>query len=273
MTPQPATSTLVTRLNTEWMRVSHRTVNIASGTHPLQGGDVRSGAELLAQIQIERGPEQDALLYSLITLGRHGNTFADRVLLQALFPAAHSIARRVRVMDQFERADRSSYAISAAWESIRTYRLHLQSKVMGNLTMGVLHHLSTLVTPGAQEIAVRTFTVPDEVLDLLPDQHPAQIRPEVEVAQTLRWAVNHGVLTAGETALLVRAALDEQPHLMIAADLGLSVEGVRTRLTRIRKKLSTAVRGELSLTGSTPSRLLISPLFDDQLGCSPLMGN
>ena len=47
-----------------------------------------------------------------------------------------------------------------------------------------------------------------------------------------------------EPMLLVRATLEEQDHTTIAADMGLSREGLRSRLTRIRKRLAAAAQME-----------------------------
>jgi DNA-binding CsgD family transcriptional regulator len=231
------TTPLVTRLNSEWVTVAGRIIDCgAYGRH--------SGADLLAEIRHNNGAAQDAILHALLCVGRDGSTAADRVVLQALVPAAQRIAQRVRSLEYLDRADRAGYAMGAAWESIRTYRLHLRERVMANLTMNLLRFLTPKPTANERLIAARTITVSDEFLETVATAWMPELAPEVELANILTWAVNTRVLTRNEVALLVRATLGEQAHATIAADMGLSLEGLRSRLTRIRKRLSTSARSE-----------------------------
>lgn len=231
------TTPLVTQLNSEWATVAGRIIDCG-----VYGRC--SGADLLAEIRNNHGAEQDALLHTLLRLGHDGGTAADRVVLQSLVPAAQRIAQRVRSLEDLDRADRAGYAMGAAWESIRTYRLHLQERVMANLTMNLLRFLTPKPTANERLIAARTITVSDEFLETVATAWMPELAPEVELANILTWAVNTRVLTRNEVALLVRATLGEQAHATIAADMGLSLEGLRSRLTRIRKRLSTAAQTE-----------------------------
>jgi DNA-directed RNA polymerase specialized sigma24 family protein len=206
-------------------------------------GERCSGAELLATIRQSAGRQQDELLHRLLLLGHDGNAAADRVVLQALIPAAQRIVQRVRGLDHLDRVERADYSVGAAWESIRTYRLHLRERVMANLTMNTLRLLTPEPTANERAIAARTITVPDNVLESVPWDSP-EPAPEVELANVLTWAVDNRILTAHEAALLIHAALGSDSHAAIAEQLGLSVEGLRSRLTRIRKRLSTAAQAE-----------------------------
>jgi DNA-binding CsgD family transcriptional regulator len=228
---------LVTQLNFEWVAVRDRLVDC--GVH-----GSRSGAELLTAIRQSDGPEQDTLLHALLMRGRDGNAQADRVVLQALIPAAQRIAQRVSGLEYLNRADRAGYAVGAAWESIRTYRLYLRDRVMANLTMNMLHLLTPKPTANERLIAARTVTVSDEFLETVPATWTREPTPEVELADVLAWAVNTRVLNRAEVDLLIRTALGDRTHAAIAAGMGLSVEGLRSRLTRIRKRLATAARTE-----------------------------
>lgn len=232
------TTPLVTQLNSEWVTVRNRLVDC--GVH-----GSRSGAELLNAIRQSDGPEQDTLVHALLMRGRDGNAQADRVVLQALIPAAQRIAQRVTGLEYLNRADRAGYAVGAAWESVRTYRLHLRDRVMANLTMNMLHLLTPKPTANERLIAARTVTVSDEFLETASGGAWApEPTPEVELADVLAWAVNTRVLTDAEVDLLIRTALGDRTHAAIAAGMGLSVEGLRSRLTRIRKRLATAARTE-----------------------------
>jgi DNA-directed RNA polymerase specialized sigma24 family protein len=231
------TPSLVTQLNREWASIAGRGIDCGRTGW-------RSGADLLAAIRQSNGPEQDALLHALLSRGRDGDAAAERVVLQVLIPAAQRMAQRVRGLEDLDRADRAGDAIGAAWESIRTYRLHLGERVMANLTMNMLRFLTPKPTANERLIAARTITVSDEFLEIVSAAWTPQPTPEVELANILAWAVDTRVLTRGEVALLVRAALGEQTHAVIAAELGLSLEGLRSRLTRIRKRLATAAQTE-----------------------------
>jgi hypothetical protein len=228
---------LVTQLNREWTMIESRTIDCGTtGRH--------SGTHLLATIRQTSGGEQDAILHLLLMLGRDGNAGAERVVLQALIPAAQRIVQRVRGLDDLERADRAGYAIGAAWESIRTYRMHLQKKVMANLTMNMLRFLTPQASANERLVAARTITVSDEVLETVSASWDPEPTPDAELANVLAWAVGRHVLEPAEVVLLIRASLGEQAHAAIAAEMGLSVEGLRSRLTRIRRRLSTAARTE-----------------------------
>ena len=197
-----------------------------------------------SMIRASRGADQDALLHTLLRLGHDGSTTADRVVLQALVPAAQRIAQRVRSLEDLDRADRAGCAMGAAWESIRTYQLHLQERVMANLTMNLLRFLSPKPTANERLIAARTITVSDEFLETVATAWMPERTPEVQLANLLTWAIDTRVLTRDEVALLVRATLGKQDHATIAADMGLSREGRHSRLTRIRKRLAAAAQTE-----------------------------
>jgi DNA-directed RNA polymerase specialized sigma24 family protein len=228
---------LISHLNREWATLAGRTIDCGTaGWH--------SGTELLATIRQASGCEQDAILHRLLRLGRDGNAAAERVLLQALIPAAQRIVQRVRGLEDIERADRPGYAIGAAWESIRTYRMHLEARVMANLTMNMLRLLAPEPSANERLIAARTITVTDQFLETVTAAWTPEPTPEAELANVLAWAVGRHVLDREEVALLIKASLGEQTHAAIAAEIGLSLEGLRSRLTRIRRRLSAAAQTE-----------------------------
>ncbi len=66
--------------------------------------------------------------------------------------------------------------------------------------------------------------------------------PESELANLLTWAVDTHVVTTDEVALLGRAYLGEESHTAIATDLGITSEGVRKRLARVRNRIGIAAR-------------------------------
>lgn len=240
MTPTASRTTpLVTKLNSDWDAFSIRTLQFG----PL---GFCEPSTLLTGIRSTSGSAaQDEVLYTLLCLARDGHTAAERVLLQALIPAARRMAHRVRSLDDFDRADRVGYAIGAAWESIRTYRLHLHARVMANLTMNMLRILTPEPTANDRLIASRTTPVSDDFLEEVSGAWSPEPSPETELANLFTWAIDTNVLTRDEVALLSRVALGDETHEMIAADLGMARDGLRTKVKRIRKRLSTAVQYQL----------------------------
>lgn len=186
---------------------------------------------------------RDALLHDLLRLAHDGDQTAERVLLQLLIPAARSMAHRVHALDELNRNDRVDIAIGAAWESIRRYKLHLRARVMANLTMGTLSVIAPKPTANDRLIADRTNYVTDEMLEHVAGAwSEPEPSPESELANLLTWAVDTHVVSTDEVALLGRAYLDEESHAAIAADLGITAEGVRKRLSRVRTRIGIAAR-------------------------------
>ena len=234
------TTPLMTKLNNEWAaRHAH---------HERDFGTlgIRTGGDLLADIRSTTRPAQDALLYELVSMAHSGHREAERVLVQALVPAAQRMAHRVRALDDFDRADRVGFAIGAAWEAIRSYRLHLHERVMANLTMNMLGLLAPEKSANDRLIADKTTPVSDDFLEEASGSWEAEDpTPEVRLAALFTWAIDTGVLTRDEVALLSRAALGDEKHAEIAADLDITVAGLRKRLDRIRWRLSDAARDQL----------------------------
>jgi DNA-binding CsgD family transcriptional regulator len=110
--------------------------------------------------------------------------------------------------------------------------------------MNMLRFLTPKPTANERLIAARTITVSDEILESVAVFWTPEPTPEVKLANVLAWAVDTRVLTPAEVDLLVRTALGNRTHAAIAAGMGLSVEGLRSRLTRIRKRLASAARTE-----------------------------
>lgn len=240
MSSTTAPVSLMTRLNQDW-----------AGTHVAREhtfgelGTLTCG-KLLEQIRTTRGPAQDALLYPLITLARRGDRIAERVLVQVLIPAAQRMAHRVTSLDDLDRADRVGYAIGAAWESIRTYKLHLHARVHANLTMNMLGLLAPEKSANQRHIHDNTAPVSDEVLEIQAGEWEQPEAPaEVQLARLFTWALDTRVLDRDEIALLSRAALGEETHQQIADDLGLTVAAMRKRVDRIRGRLRDAARDQL----------------------------
>ena len=231
---------LMTRLNTEW------TTLIAEKEHQFGSLGTATSAAILKRIRASKNTAQDAVLYELVTLAHGGDRTAERVLLQALIPAAQRMAHRVRSLDDFDRHDRVGYAIGAAWESIQRYKLHLRGRVMANLTMNMLGILAPEKSANDRIIADRTTPVATDVLEAEAGAWVTpEPTPEERLAELFTCALDNNLVTTEEVALLSRTALSDEKHAAIAEDLGLSIACLRKRADRIRARIAGAVRDGL----------------------------
>lgn len=223
------------KLRREWEN------EFADRAHVFGAGGAHTGQEMLDLARELTEADRDELLHDLLRLAHDGDRTAERVLLQLLVPAARSMAHRVHALDELSRNDRVDIAIGAAWESIRRYKLHLRARVLANLTMGTLSVIAPKPSANDRLIADRTNCVTDEILEHVAgawtEPEPS---PESELANLLTWAVDTHVVSTDEVALLGRAYLGEESHAAIASDLGITAEGVRKRLARVRNRISVA---------------------------------
>ena len=228
---------LMTRLNVEWAH------SCSAREHEFGILGVRVCGELFNEIRSSHGPAQDRLLYELLVLTRDGDRVAERLLVQVLLPAAQRMAHRVRALDEFARADRVGLAIGKAWEMIHLFsrtKMHLHQKVYSNLTMGIVG-LLTAKSKFDEVVGDRTATMSDELLENAAGEWPAPNPPiEVLALKLFAWAIDTGVLTGDETALLARVAIEEERQIDIAAELGVTVDCVNARIARARRKLKAA---------------------------------
>lgn len=248
-TIQPAP--LMTRLNLEWS-TTH-----APREHYFGALGIRLCGELLEEIhQVHRAArskqisssdrdaylaEEDAILIELISLAHTGDRIAERTLVQLLLPAAQRMAHRVRSLGDMDRADRVGYAISMAWEMISQYKLHLRRRVHANLTMGLLRLLSPKKTQNDTVVSDCTTPVSDDVLEAVAGGWNGPEQPvEVLAARLFTWAVNNGIVTREETALLARVALGDERQTDIADEMGVSVDCINQRIKRARLRLKNA---------------------------------
>lgn len=229
------TVSLLTRLNHDWV-TTH-----AQREHQFGTLGVRISAELLEHLRTTTGAAQDAVLYELVVLTHAGDHHAERLLVQLLLPAAQRMANRTTRLDDFTRTDRVGYAIGAAWESIRTYKLHRHARVHANLTMGMLALLAPAKTQNDIQVHDRTAPVSDTILDLHEWQQPAS-SPERALADLFNWAARSRVIDREEISLLSRATLGDETRDQIARSLDITVECLRKRVARIQARLATAAR-------------------------------
>lgn len=247
------TASLMTRLNHDWEHTQAPREHLFGALGIRGCGDLleeirqlhrlASGRQGSAEAREKAAAQEDATLYELITLARGGDRQAERVLVQLLLPAAQRMAHRVTRLGDFDRADRVGYAIGAAWESIRGFKLHLRRRIHANLTMGMLSILAPEKTQNEKLIHDCTVPVSDEVLvEEAGEWEQPETPVEIQLARLFTWAVDTGVLQRDEVALLSRSALGDETAAEIAASLGLTRACLRKRVDRIRARLSAAAR-------------------------------
>lgn len=227
---------LVRRINAEW---AERTGPRYRDYGPL---GLRRGDDLVRVIRTGTAAQQDATAHALLTLAQSGHRDAERVLLQEVTRVARSMAHRVRMLDDMSNGDRVGVAVSAGWEAVSTYPLHLRERVLANLHMRMLSVLSPRMTANDRQITAQTTPVEDDALEHLAPVLAGvpQAPVEVRLADLFTWAVDTRVLNRSEVALLVRSALDEAPRSVVAAEAGLTVDSLRTKMRRIRNRLTVA---------------------------------
>lgn len=237
-TAQPAS--LMTKLDLEWNDRYADVVRDFGLPEPLTGGQLRE------KIRNTAPAGRDEMLHAMLTAAHAGNRDAERVLVQLLIPVARRMAHRISTLSDYDWGDRVSVAIVTAWETIRRYQLRRNQRVWANLTMDLLGALNPRKTANDLQIADRTITVDHDILTAVVEATPAaEPSPEVRLASLFTWAVDVGVLTRDEVALLSRVALGDETQDVIAAELGTTAPALRMSVIRIRKRLSAAVRDQL----------------------------
>lgn len=238
-TSTAAPASLMTKLDVEWA------ARYADRSRDFGLEATCTGTELRALL--DNKDSRDEVAYLLLTAARAGNRDAERALVQALIPVARRMAHRLRTLDDFDWGDRVSIAIVAAWEAVRTFKLRYRTRVWANLTMTLLDRLTPYRTANQRHVEDQTIVVDHTVMVEVVDADPADssASPEAKLAVLFTWAIDTGVLSRDEVALLSRVALGDEPRAQIAGELGLTDDTLRKRVERTRQKLSAAVRAEL----------------------------
>lgn len=236
-TSTTAPASLMSKLDLEW------TARYAAHARDFGLTSPCTGDELRAQLN---GDTRDEIAYQLLTAARAGNRDAERALVQALIPVARRMAHRLRTLDDYDWGDRVSVAIVAAWEAVRTFKLRYRTRVWANLTMTLLDRLTPYRTANQRHVDDQTIVVDHNVMVEIVDADPAAAAsPEAKLAVLFTWAVDTGILTRDDVALLSRVALGDEPRAQIAHELGINDDTLRKRVERTRQKLSAAVRDQL----------------------------
>ena len=226
-------ATLQTRWNTE---IAEQLLHL--GPHGCE-----TAATWLQQVRSSTGPVQDVLLSALLSAARDGEVVAVEVLLQALVPAVRRATAELPRLDEFTPADRAGAAVAAAWEAIRCSRSDLDTHVFITLLRDARRILAPAPTANQRHIGDKTAMVePADLAELAGPQPAPSVPAEIRLAAVLSWARDARILTTTEIDLLTRVTLSSEPATDIAADLDITVAGMRKRVERIQARLTAAIQ-------------------------------
>lgn len=204
--------------------------------------------ELLFAVAGGTRDRADQLLHALLTLQRHNDPTAGRVVLQVMLGSTHRLigTAAARHLD-----DPAAEAIEATWATITRYPLHRTSSVAANLALDSLKALS------------KPVEAPLPAGDNLPDhlgRHtlsgrlhaPDAIHADEEALELLKWAHDHHILDRDAITLLARVYLGNGPadYPALAQAYGVAQPALRKRIsravTRLAESIATAVDSPLT---------------------------
>lgn len=203
--------------------------------HPCLG-TATCPADLIAAVQgtsTEDGAPSSEVLWSLLDIAAH-DPEAGRVVLHAFRPLIEATIRRCT--DRYPREEVLSVAITAMWETIRTFPLHRSpSHAAANLRGDFLKRMCGKWA--APEIeAAETTLLPTDELDAL--AHLEEDDRRALALDLLARATDAGVLSLEETRLVLSTFFDDKDDQEAAEELGLTQCALRQRRSRALRRLA-----------------------------------
>ena len=213
--------------------------------------------DLLDRIDAGDRSVEDRYLLALVRLAQNGQQLAGRVLVQAMLPKLARFAATVRPTSNDDRwtEDRRHIVVATFWEIVHTYPAdRRRTRVAANLALDTLHRLTRdLRRPPAdipldpewlsrrvhQPTAGR-FTDPGKLIGIL--------SPDADLLEVIAWGLDVKAITSDDASLLVRVYLaDDDCHgvASIARELHVSPAAIRQRCSRARRRLTSAVHGDV----------------------------
>lgn len=240
------------RLNREWETHAAAAVPPAWRDGVL-GRHATVGQVMSAVAGVSCSRDADSDLHALLTLHAGGCPVAGRAVLQTMLG---KVARLARTAHRRGLTDPTATALEAMWRAVSRYPLSRTSAVAANLAMEALAAL-----PQSPRV--------DEVLfndEMAADLRHAALDQSSErrdlAAQTLRWALDHRVLTELDTRILVRLYCADPDQAAdgrtVAGEFGLSYPALRQRHSRATRALAAAVRSHMDAPSADAQQLLSS---------------
>lgn len=186
----------------------------------------------------------DHILIALLALCAQGDDLAGRAVLQAFLGKIRRLSNTAAARGV---TDPVESTLAAAWEAIRSYPLHLRTRVAGNLSLETLRRLPQ---PGPRDLPE-----PDhqglEALGSPAWGDNAGEEPTARLIETLTWALDTEALSPADVRLLARMHLAHDATEVrlydLADELGISYDAAQRRHSRAVRRLRDAVTERLSL--------------------------
>lgn len=239
----------VGHLNRQWEELNQLPATIYEVAAWVRSADgLLDGCATLVDVQ-ERtyrlnSAETDVVLRMLIARAQAGEETAGRAVLQVMLGAICRMAlrgyRRPRGYGEDEVV--LQRAVGHMWELIINYPLERRSKVTANLTMDLLHRLTSESQAEQRRLDVEV-SIDDVRLQSLSGEQPAS--SYTEVLGVLAWGVDAGVISKDEASMLVRVYApgpeDEASPRAVADAMGINWPTLRQRCRRVVRRLAYAV--------------------------------
>jgi len=264
-------------LTREWARLhtlptTTTTVRRWARTEPALTGLTRPG-DIVDAIDAGDNARKNELLLALLRLFQSGQQLAGSTLLQALLPKLARIAMSAVPDSRNPRDTEESrlFTIAEFWDVASTYPVDRRpERVAANLALDTLNRVTRqreqpLPIPFDPQLALsehraesgdlagernraiqerleREATQPVDPIDV--------VHPNTDLLSVIAWGVQTSAITQSEGQMLVTAYLPEKTEGWGFDDLctqfGLPLATIRKRCSRAVKKLTTAVRAEMS---------------------------
>src|SRR5690606_32499262 len=288
--PEVAASAIYRQLTTEWVALqtrptTRRTLDRWTRTEPALAG-LHSPGAIVDAIDDGSKPRKDEILGALIRLTHDGQHLAGRIVLQAMMPKLARIAMNA-VPDSGNVAsfveDSRHETLAEFWDVLATYPIERRpSSVAGGLALDTLNRVVRSRQKHHQ--AEQVFLIPLEPAEVMLDRRAmadeseygvygaamgrvlqelshtprptAFIDVDSPLLEVIAWGARSSAITVAEAKLLVEVYLPDKTEGWgfdtVAARHGWTVAATRQRCSRVVRKLTAAVRAEVSVDLAAP---------------------
>lgn len=268
--PTGLTSPLYRQLIQEWVDLHHSPSTTAAVARWVRREPVLKGCrtpgEIVNRIDLAPHIEKDEILLALVRLAQDGNQLAGRTVLQALLPKLSRIASRTSPSSTSTWAeDHRHITIAEFWQVLSEYPVERRPRrVAANLSLDTLHRICRAgKRPEPVPVDPHDHITPDDGLRdrarysyLSASSNQTELGSSLELStdsdlpQLLAWARQAQLVTEDEAELLTTVYLRaERPgagYAAAAAAQGVSQATLRQRCSRTVRRLTEAVRAELT---------------------------
>lgn len=276
--PTGVVSPLYRQLTQEWadlhaMPSTCSTVRRWGRAHEALAGFTLPG-QIVDAIDAGSNHAKNAMLLALIRLFQEGQQLAGRTVLQALLPklvktSAHAIGCTSSTDTWSE--DRRHITLAEFWDVMAHYPVDRRTtSVASNLALDTLHRISGVRRP-ADDIPVDPHDLRDSgaltghdsarhswlAQTTTADSCTDELTADADLLHVIAWGMKESVITKAEAQLLTASYLPDKTagfgFATAAEQLGLSQGAIRQRCSRAARKLTDAVRAELSTPAGVPA--------------------